>query len=235
MAGRDREPRRAGTGLQGIVDRFARLGVDPAVIGVPERSAVPQPNNRDALELAASRIPPRFHDATADDPQVLAWVEHVKQAARRGPEGQLGIARASSLLLLGETGTGKTHQAYGAIRSLLGAGVRLRWQAITSVGLHAMMRPRPGADAEREMRDLERTPLLLVDDLGAGRASEFTEETTYRLINHRYEQQLPTIITSNITPAELAGLLGDRTASRLRQMCHKAVLAGPDRRRAPLF
>ncbi|MFJ7279825.1 ATP-binding protein [Kitasatospora sp. NPDC098663] len=234
MAGRDRDPRRAGTGLQSLVERFARLGVDPAVIGQPERSTVAQPN-RDALELAASRIPPLYQHAVADDPQVLAWVEHVKQAARRGPEGQLGIARAGSLLLLGETGTGKTHQAYGAIRALLGDGVRLRWQAITSVTLYAMMRPRPGADPEREMRELERTPLLLVDDLGAGRASEFTEETTYRLVNHRYEQQLPTILTSNITPAELSGLLGDRTASRLRQMCHKAILDGPDRRRAPSF
>ncbi|GJF32599.1 hypothetical protein KNE206_52990 [Kitasatospora sp. NE20-6] len=231
MAGRD--PRRAGATLHHLVDRFARLGVDPSVIGVPERTTTSQPN-RDALELAAARIPPRFQAALADDPQVLAWAEHVKQAAHRGPEGQLGIARAHSLLLLGGTGTGKTHQAYGAIRSLLAAGVRLRWQAVTSVTLHAMMRPRPGADAEREMRELERVPLLLVDDLGAGRASEFTEETTYRLVNYRYEQHLPTIITSNITPAELAGLLGDRTASRLRQMCHKAILAGPDRRRAPL-
>ncbi|MGW3183233.1 ATP-binding protein [Kitasatospora sp. NPDC001119] len=234
MAGRDRDPRRAGIGLQGLVERFSRLGVDPSVIGQPEQHPVPQPN-RDALELAASRIPPLYQDAVADDAQVLAWVEHVKQAARRGPEGQLGIARARSLLLLGETGTGKTHQAYGAIRALLGAGVRLRWQAITSVTLYAMMRPRPGADPEREMRDLERMPLLLVDDLGAGRVSEFTEETTYRLINHRYEQQLPTLLTSNITPSELSGLLGDRTASRLRQMCHKTVLAGPDRRRAPSF
>ncbi|MFC9331424.1 ATP-binding protein [Kitasatospora sp. NPDC057015] len=231
MAGR--EPRRAGGGLQQLVERFARLGVDPSVIGVPEHTATHRPQH-DALELAAARIPVLFQDAEADHPEVLAWVEHVTQAARRGPEGMLGIAHARSLLLLGETGTGKTHQAYGAIRTLLGAGVRLRWRAVSSVSFHAMMRPRPGVDTEREMRALETTPLLLLDDLGAAKASEFTEEITYRLVDYRYQHRLPTLITSNITPGELAGFLGDRSASRLRQMCHKAILGGPDRRHAPL-
>ncbi|MFD0262396.1 ATP-binding protein [Kitasatospora indigofera] len=234
MATADRSPRRIGTlGLQHLVERFTRLGIDPSVIGVPAQDT-PSVRQHDALELAANRIPDRFYDAEADHPQVLAWVEHVKQAARRGPEGTLGIARADSLLLLGETGTGKTHQAYGAIRTLLREGVRLRWRAVSSVTFHATMRPRPGINTEREMRDLETIPLLLLDDLGAAKASEFTEEITYRLVDYRYQHRLPTLITSNIVPAELAAFLGDRSASRLRQMCRKTVLDGFDRRRAPL-
>lgn len=78
---------------------------------------------------------------------------------------------------------------------------------------------------------LARCPLLLLDDLGAAKTSEWTEELTYRLINHRYEHMLPTLITTNLPTAELRTALGDRVASRLAEMTERVILTGPDRRR----
>lgn len=129
------------------------------------------------------------------------------------------------------TGTGKTHQAYGAIRSLLAAGVRLPWEAVTAADLYARLRPRPGFDSERDLQSLMRCPLLLLDDLGAAKSSEWTEELTYRLINHRYEHMRPTLITTNLPTDALRTALGDRVASRLSQMTERVVLEGDDRRR----
>ncbi|MDH6111375.1 ATP-binding protein [Kitasatospora sp. GAS1066B] len=202
----------------------------------PDRLAEMHPEPQDrllALELAAARIPALYQDALADHPQVVAWVDEVKRAARRGPAGQPGIAQATSLMLVGPTGTGKTYQAYGAIRLLLAEGVRLRWRAITSPDLHALMRPRPNFDAEKEFRELADTPLLLLDELGAGKSSEFTEDLTWRLINHRYVHRLPTLVTSNLATSDLRGAVGDRVASRLREMSRRVLLAGEDRRRPP--
>ena len=54
---------------------------------------------------------------------------------------------------------------------------------------------------------------------------------TYRLINHRYEHMLPTLITTNLPTAELRTALGDRVASRLAEMTERVILTGPDRRR----
>jgi DNA replication protein DnaC len=184
-----------------------------------------------ALQAAEVRIPPRYQAALADHPQVQAWIQQLIRAARPGPDGTSGIARGGSLLLAGPTGTGKTHQAYGAIRSLLSAGVRLRWHATTAADLYANQRPRPGHDAERDLQALMRCPLLVLDDIGAAKASEWTEELTYRLINHRYEHLLPTLLTTNLPIRDLRAGLGDRITSRLAEMTERVTLTGTDRRR----
>ncbi|MFD7993136.1 ATP-binding protein [Streptomyces mexicanus] len=221
-----REPQHVGplaTRLNGIL---ASRGIDPAtaIAGEPPTEPVT------ALELADGRIPARYRRALASHPQITAWAEQTAEAGRPGPGGP-GIAEGRSLLITGPTGTGKTHQAYGAIRALLGRGVRLRWEGTTTADLYARLRPRAGHDTERDLQTLARSPLLLLDDLGAAKASEWTEELTYRLINHRYEHLLPTLITTNLPTRELRDALGDRVASRLAEMTERVILTGPDRRR----
>ncbi|MEW5530575.1 ATP-binding protein [Streptomyces virginiae] len=185
-----------------------------------------------ALQAAEARIPARYRNAVADHPAISAWVRDIAQAGRPGPGGAPGIANGRSLLIVGTTGTGKTHQAYGAIRCLVSAGVRLRWKATTAADLYADLRPRPGRDGERELMDLARCPLLIIDDLGAAKNSEWTEEITMRLINRRYNEMLPTLLTTNLGMADLREHIGDRVASRLTEMTDKVILDGPDRRRA---
>ncbi|MFF3613085.1 ATP-binding protein [Streptomyces sp. NPDC002580] len=201
-------------------------GVDPNTT-----TAAPPDEPVTALEMADARIPARYRGALADHPQITAWAEQIARAGRPGPAGAPGISEGGSLLIVGPTGTGKTHQAYGAVRALLARGVRLRWEATTSADLHARLRPRTGQDTERELQTLARCPLLLLDDLGAAKTSEWTEELTYRLINHRYEHLLPTLITTNLPTTELRTTLGDRVASRLAEMTERVILTGPDRRR----
>lgn len=223
------EPQRIGG--HGMADRLTRIltsrGIDPASVpGEPPSEPV------SALELADARIPYRYREALADHPAIIGWVEAVARSGRRGPGGAPGIAHGPSLLIAGPTGTGKTHQAYGAVRSLLAAGVRQRWQAVTAADLHASLRPRPGHDPEQELQSLGRCPLLIWDDLGAAKQSEWTEELTYRLINRRYTEILPTLITTNLPTDELRTAVGDRVASRLAEMTDRVILTGADRRRA---
>ncbi|MER7049552.1 ATP-binding protein [Streptomyces jumonjinensis] len=213
----------------GLARRLAHIlttrGIDPTSTPVAEAEPVP------ALLAAESRIPARYRGATADHPAVAAWVRDIAEAGRPGPGGAPGIAQGRSLLIAGTTGTGKTHQAYGAVRSLISAGVRLRWKAVTAADLYADLRPRPGHDGERELRDLARCPLLIIDDLGAAKHSEWTEEITMRLMNRRYNELLPTLVTTNLGMADLRAHIGDRVASRLSEMADKVILDGPDRRR----
>ncbi|MFG2887842.1 ATP-binding protein [Streptomyces sp. NPDC048297] len=220
-----RAPQRVGPLADRLNTILANRGIDPAAA-----TQEPAPETVTALELADARIPARYRRALADHPQITTWADQTARAGRPGPTGP-GIAEGPSLLIAGPTGTGKTYQAYGAVRALLTRGVRLRWEAATSADLHARLRPRAGHDGERELQTLSRSPLLLLDDLGAAKTSEWTEELTYRLINHRYEHMLPTLITTNLPTAELRIALGDRVASRLAEMTERVVLTGPDRRR----
>ncbi|GGV01609.1 hypothetical protein GCM10010495_10900 [Kitasatospora herbaricolor] len=109
--------------------------------------------------------------------------------------------------------------------------MRLRWIKTTAEELYAAQRPRQGVDSEQEMRALMACPLLIIDDLGAAKATEWTEALTLRLVNHRYEYMLPTIFTTNLPLGDIRAALGDRTASRLAEMCERVILTGPDRRR----
>ncbi|PGH49698.1 ATP-binding protein [Streptomyces sp. Ru87] len=223
---RDHDAQPVGALARRLANVLKSRGIDPDA--EPADPAEPLP----ALQAAQARIPARYRAAVADHPAVAAWAREVAQSGRPGPEGAPGLAEGRSLLIVGTTGTGKTHQAYGAVRSLLIAGVRLRWKAVTAADLYAELRPRPGHDGERELLDLARCPLLIIDDLGASKHSEWTEEITMRLINRRYNAMLPTLITTNLGMADLRAHIGDRVASRLTEMTDRVILDGPDRRRA---
>ena len=92
------------------------------------------------------------------------------------------------------------------------------------------MRPRHGVDSETEFRAAADAGLLVLDDLGVSKNSEWVEEVNYRLVNHRYENTLPTLFTSNVRPRDLAEALGERVASRLTEMTGRVILKGADRR-----
>ncbi|MGW7726278.1 ATP-binding protein [Streptomyces canus] len=187
--------------------------------------------------VAASKIVPfHYRAAFTDSPEILAWLKELTdqaretQAERGAPVASINQGR--SLLLLGPTGTGKTHQTYGAIRELALTGVAATWVVTTAADMYAALRPRHGIDSETEFRRYRDASILLLDDLGAERKpTEFTEEINFRLINWRYENHKPTLITSNLVPKEISDRLGDRVTSRLIEMCQRVVFKGPDRRR----
>jgi DNA replication protein DnaC len=175
------------------------------------------------------RIPVQFRDANADVLDVQVWVGRLLRIASQRPRPN--ITAGGSLALLGNVGTGKTYQAFGAIRALALSGAMCSWLATTCPDMYGRLRPRAGTDAETEFRRYADARVLLLDDLGAAKNSEWTEEINYRLINHRYENHMPTLLTTNWRPSELGVALGDRVASRLAEMTMSVVLTGPDRRR----
>lgn len=177
-------------------------------------------------------IPPRYATATPDHPEVADWVARLIEIGNDTADPWLepGISRGPSLLLVGATGTGKTHLAYGAVRALLTSGVNCRAVVTTAADLYARLRPRHGVDPEAEFERAARARVLVVDDLGAAKGSEWTEEINYRLVNHRYEHEAPTLFTSNVKPKDLPAVLGVRVSSRLFEMTETVVLKGADRR-----
>ncbi|MBD0737653.1 ATP-binding protein [Streptomyces sp. CBMA29] len=229
MRTRTREPQTLAEA--GALDRLARIlaarNIDPAALTASNESVPYSP-----LDALVAGMPPRYRGAAADHPQVLAWCREVAaQAIAPGTGARRQVATGPSLLMAGVVGAGKTHQAYGAVRALVGAGVGVRWRATTAADLYAELRPRAGVDSERNLTAVARVPLLILDDLGAAKASEWVEEITYRLVNRRYNQCLPTLITSNLAISALRAHVGDRVASRLAQMTTRVEFAPVDRRR----
>lgn len=222
-----------------LLDGLRARGIDPDAAPVddipgPDDPGHPEYHRRQRAKFALARwqnaAPYRYQHATATHPDVQAWAD--RAAA--------DIRSAGFLVLNGTLGTGKTHQAYGALRRIAEAGPR-RFEMIAATAPDLYGRLRPGGSdkgSEHELRQYARIPLLLIDDLGTEKISAHTEETTYRIVNERYNACLPLIITTNYpvrsddgTP-DLVSRLGDRLASRLAQSAHVVTLTGPDLRRS---
>lgn len=179
-------------------------------------------------------IPKRYRRPIPMDPRIEEWVAEYA----RCPE------TARSLLIMGPTGTGKTHAAYGALRAAAVRGMRPNrvgryvlgtWMTTTFPDFMAAMRPGQfekgdSLTSQKYMLTLRDTPLLVLDDVGMCRVNEFTEECTHRLISGRYDEERPTIYTTNLDPSNLADGVGDRIASRLVQECVIVSMKGVDRR-----
>lgn len=225
--------------LARIMSGLAERGIEIALGTVddeprPDDPGHPEYHRRQRAEFALGRwataVPYRYRDAIADHPAVIRWADRAAADTRS----------AGFLVLTGDIGNGKTHQAYGALRRIAEAGPkRFEMIAITAPDLYGRLRPQGSEKgSEHELKRLARIQLLLLDDLGTEKISEFTEEATYRLINERYNECLPLIVTTNLVvraatagSPDLVGRLGERLASRLSQTSTVVTFDGPDLRR----
>ncbi|MFG3510212.1 ATP-binding protein [Streptomyces sp. NPDC047821] len=221
--------------LQAQLEARGLVGIQPGPVDdapTPGEPGHPEYHRRRRADWALSRwqtaTPFRYQQATATHPAVKQWADQAATDPRT----------AGFLLLTGTFGTGKTHQAYGALRRIAEAGPsRYEVIALTAPDMYALMRPGGSENGpEHEVKRLMRIPLLLIDDLGTEKISEFTEEATYRLLNERYNECRPLIVTSNLPASApqgptLADRLGERIASRLSQMTTVVEMVGADRRR----
>ncbi len=88
-----------------------------------------------------------------------------------------------------------------------------------------------GMETEKDIIDYyTTTPLLIIDDLGVEKVSDFSTLVIYLIINRRCTNRLTTIITSNLNLLGIGEHLSDRISSRIKGMCKVIDMSGHDRR-----
>jgi DNA replication protein DnaC len=133
----------------------------------------------------------------------------------------------------GDVGTGKTTLAMLVSKAAMESD---RTVAIYSLPrLLAMLRDTYDDDSEISLNGLiDRlcaVDLLHVDDVGAEQSSPWVLEQLYTIVNTRYEDGRAMVLTTNLEDRELRGQIGDRTVSRLYEMCGDPLpMFGNDRR-----
>lgn len=203
-------------------DLLGRRGLDPE--NPPEApAATVDPFREQAEANLAATIPARFAAARADNPRVARWVERYNADPRTAP----------SLFMFGEPGTGKTFQMLGALRAVvMHAADRqrlVRYRMVTHPRLNDKLRPKADNSHETALDPYEETDLLLLDDLGAGKQTDWTGDCLYRLVDHRWFNSLPTIYATNLDLDALKDAVGDRVVSRVLDGM-LVEFTGPDRR-----
>jgi DNA replication protein DnaC len=204
--------------------------------------------------LAAARIPKRYehcelanydtdfpgaHSSVAD-----AHFVACNFAEKYDPRGDRG------LLIIGKIGTGKTHLAVGIIKELIHKkGVPCLFYDYREL-LKEIQNSYNAAVQTTELdvlRPVFETEVLVLDELGAVRPTEWVWDTVSLILNTRYNDNRTTIITTNfddqpaagaagtISPARAAARgetlgdrIGERMRSRLHEMCRVITLEGSD-------
>ena len=201
-----------------------------------------QRRHRAQLRGIASVIPARYRGVSferppvsemAADPRARMVVEEVRTFVE-DIDSRLDEGRG--LWLMGDTGTGKTTLAMLVSKAALAAG---RTVAIYSLPkLLARIRRTYDAEAGEAsylelFERLTSVDLLHVDDLGAEKRSDWVLEQLYALVNERYEARRSILVTTNLDQARLEEQIGQRTVSRLVEICGDPLaLFGEDQRYA---
>ncbi|MGE0360141.1 MAG: ATP-binding protein [Vicinamibacterales bacterium] len=142
------------------------------------------------------------------------------------------------LLFHGRHGVGKTHLAVAILRDAIRLKGARGYFYETRELLKLVRDTYAGGEAtEMEvLRPVLDADLLVLDDLGAEKTSEWVQETLGLVVNTRYSERRPTIFTTNLadTPSDdvnsLIVRIGARTRSRLFEMCEWVEMDGYDTR-----
>lgn len=193
--------------------------------------------------LVDARVPPRYGRCTLDNfvlypnERLIAALTHAKRFADAFPAVQKGLC------LIGPPGIGKTHIAVAVLKDVIRSKhvrglfydvrdllrvIRSTYNPVVRTAEMDILRPVMDAD------------LLVLDDLGAEKPSEWVEETMNLIVNTRYNERRPTIFTTNYEnlpdEADLDTLkvrVGFRLHSRLHEMCEFLEYDGGDYRMMP--
>lgn len=179
------------------------------------------------------KVPKRFKNKSFDNydlergnkkayKKVKDYADNFKEHAKNG----------TWLVLAGGYGLGKTHLALAAgketlqyfankvaegNRSTTYSGTE-KVKFISSSEMIQSIRDSYDSDQldERQlMNSYKKASLLIIDDLGTEKASEWQREKMYIVLNYRYNEMLPTIITTNLSGSELTNHISPRVVERM--------------------
>jgi len=151
----------------------------------------------------------------------------------------------TGLLFLGPIGVGKTHLAAGIIRELMQKNVPCLFCDYRELlkEIQNSYNPSVSATEMSILRPVFQAEVLVLDELGAVKPSEWVWDTVSLILNTRYNDVRTTIITTNLADAPPAGAepyskvrredtlgdrIGERMRSRLHEMCRKIEMQGED-------
>lgn len=137
----------------------------------------------------------------------------------------------TGLLLYGPVGTGKTFYSACIANALIDRGIPVK---MTNFARIVDDLQSDFAGRSDYLRKLNSYPLLIIDDLGIERNSEYMQEQVYNIVDARYASERPLIVTTNISLEEIKNPGSEqrrRIYDRILEMCHPIKVDGQSRRR----
>lgn len=203
-------------------------------------------SDRGARQLETARIPRRydhcdFESFESQNPILGKALDATIKWVGRWPD----ISHCSGLLFHGNPGAGKTHLAVAMLRELVltkGAHGLFFEQRELLKRLQGTFEPGSSRSESEVLSPVHGAEILVLDDVGAGRTTEWARDVLHEIIAHRYNNRLSLILTTNCPIADsapsgkkgvgvlgaltLQDKLGDALMSRLYEMCRFVNVKG---------
>lgn len=142
---------------------------------------------------------------------------------------ELFSKKKNSLIIFGDVGTGKTHLSASIANDFAEKGIPTLFGTYIE-HLEHIKSEFNSAGANEYLTDMKTMMVLVIDDLGKEKKTEWSQQVLFDVINYRYEHLLPVIITTNFGADELAQWVGHAVWSRLYEMSNGVATQGGDHR-----
>lgn len=240
-----------GSGMH-VVQEDGRQFVQPCECRIADRAG---------KMLTRARIPKRYAECTLDNYDLFPGASRSLASAHRSakkfvesyPLGNNG----SGLLLTGSIGVGKTHLAVGILRELVttrgASGLFYDYRELLKQVQNSYNKQVSATELE-VLAPVFDAEVLVLDELGASKPSDWVWDTVAQILNTRYNDKRTTIITTNyanLPPVggvegtsalaaarnasreeTLGDRIGERMRSRLQEMCVVVEMQGEDFRQS---
>ena len=198
-------------------------------------------NRREKLRIArlfsSARIPRAYEGDTFADYTVTDGNRKAVESAR------WVLDDGSGVFLYGVRGTGKTKLAAIIANERARAGHPVLFASVPDLMADIRGSFKDGSTSET-VQAVKEMPFLVLDDLGSEKMSEWVGEQLFCIVNHRYNERLQTVVTSNYSPTQIIAhmatvdgrgnviddMQGQRIMSRIYGMCERVELKGADGR-----
>lgn len=179
----------------------------------------------------ASNLGARFMNRTFGNFEVRRDPNAFQQCKAYSQREMLFNDKRNGLLILGGVGSGKTHLAAAISNSFTDKGIPVLFGTYSDHLEHIREEFDVGG-VRKYLAMMKNTPVLVLDDVGKEKKTEWSKQILFDVINYRYEHLLPVIITTNFDTDGLANHVGEAVWSRLYEMCGGVMTGGKDYRQS---
>jgi len=169
-----------------------------------------------------AELGPRFAECTFESWIARPGSERCLEAAKNFAEHfDRHQVSGEGLLMFGNPGNGKSHLAAAIVNAVIPRGKACVFRSVPALlkKLQETYRADARVSESEILAVLQDADLVVLDDLGAEKMTEWAESMLYYIVDQRYRWRKPLIVTTNCDLEELEERIGTRTFDRLLEMC----------------